>query len=236
MRHKVLVVVGAVLVLAFAACGSSTSTASAFEANSPGAILSTAVRAATRLEEVHYVLRTSGTSTSQTVTGDAATNQGAEYVVSGSDEAVIQLIGSTAYIKGNAGGLQDIIGLGSAQATRYAGQWVSLQPTDSMYRSVVQSVTLQGVLGNVKPRGSLEKSTPVTLGGRSVVGVRGGLADATEQGSATMWVATATPNVPVGVEAQTTSGSEIGVFSKWGERFRFEAPSGAVAFSAPPTK
>jgi len=231
-----LVVVGAIMLVGFAACGSST--ANGLEAKSPGAILSAAVTAATRLGEVHYVLRTNGSSrsSSQTVTGDAATNQGAEEVVIGSDEVVIQLIGTTGYIKGNSGGLQDIIGLGSAQAEQYAGQWVSLLPTDSMYRSVVQSVTLQGVLGSVRPRGSLEKSTPVTLGGRSVVGVRGSLPNATEQGSATMWVATATPNVPVGVEAQTTIGSEVGVFSKWGERFRFEAPSGAVVFSSHPTK
>lgn len=238
MRHKVVVVVGAMMVTGLAACGSSTS--NALEGKSPNAILSAALRAATRLGEVHYVLRTSGSSPSQTVTGDAGMNQGAEEVVSGSDTAVIQLIGTSGYIRGNAGGLQDIIGLASAQATQYAGEWISLQPSDSVYKSVVQSVTLAGVLGDLRPRGSLEKSTPVTLGGRSVVGVRGSLPNATESGSATMWVSTATPNVPVGVEAVTTSGSqsvtEVGAFSNWGERFRFVAPLGAVAFSSSPTK
>ena len=234
MRRKLSALVGALVLLGSAACGSSN--VNALEGKSPGAVLSAALQAATRLGGVHYVLQTSGTAQSQTVTGDAVTNEGAESVVTGSDQAVVELVRSTVFLRGNAGGLQDIIGLTATMASQNAGKWISFQPTDSLYQSVAHAVTLKSVLAELTPSGSLAESTRGRIAGKSVVGIRGALPDATNRGTATFWVATTAPTVPVGVDAQTTSGGqsvlEFGVFSRWGERFQFTAPSGALPFSA----
>ena len=181
------------------------------------------------------MLHTKGSSPVETVTGDAESNSGAQYVVSGPDMVVAQLIGTSAFLRGNTGGLEDIFGMTPAEATHYAGQWIVFRPTDAIYRSVAQAVTLEGVLGTLKPTGSLEKSSPTTVSGHSVVGVRGGLPDPSKQGVSTLWVATSVPTVPIGVEAQTKSVTEFAVFTKWGEHFHLSPPSGAVPFSTSPT-
>lgn len=144
----------------------------ALQGKSPDGVLSAALAAANKLGGVHYVLQTSTATQKETVTGDAARSEGAQYVVNGSDQMVIQLIGTSAFVRGNAGGLQDTIGLPSTVASRYAGKWISFRTTDSLYQSVVQAVTLKNVLAHLTPTGSLIESSPGTVAGHTVVGVR----------------------------------------------------------------
>src|SRR5665213_96365 len=134
MRRRLVVLIGAVVALpGLAACGSSTPP-NALQGKSPSAVLNTASGAATKLGAVHYVLQTTNGNQKQTVTGDATRNEGAQYVVNGTEQAVIQLVGTSAFIRGNASGLNDIIGLSSTMATQYAGKWLSLQPADPLYQ------------------------------------------------------------------------------------------------------
>jgi hypothetical protein len=238
VRRRLSSLVGVIALLGTAACGSSS--VNALQGKNPDAVLSAALAAADKLGEVHYVLQTSTATRKETITGDAARNEGAQYVVNGSDQTVIQLVGTSAFVHGNVGGLQNTIGLSSTLASRYAGAWISFQPTDSLYQSVVQAVTLKNVLAHLTPTGSLIESSEGTVAGHTVVGVRGTLPNSNKIGTATVWVATAPPTVPIGIDAEITTGgqtvTEVGTFTRWGEKFLFQAPSGAVAFSTLPSK
>jgi hypothetical protein len=226
-----------VLVLSGAsACG--TSQQNSLRDKAPGSVLSTALASAVKFGGVHYVLQTTSAGQTQTVTGDAGTDNGAQSIVIGPDQTVVDVVGGSAFLRGNAAGLQYIIGMTAAQASHAAGEWISLQKSDSLYGTVVQGVTLSSLLAELRPVPPLIESTPGTVSGQQVVGVRGGLQSAPGQGEATFWVATASPNVPVGIDAQAKSVStgktitQVGVFSKWGARFRVPTPAGSVPFSS----
>jgi hypothetical protein len=236
VRRKLPLLLGAFALSAASACGGSQQ--NSLSGKSPGSVLSTALSAAAKFQAVHYVLQTTSNGQTQTVTGDAATSNGAQSVVLGTDQTVVVVVGATAYLRGNAGGLQDIIGFSSTQASQEGGKWISFQKGDAPYQTVVQGVTLNSLLSELKPVPPLIESSPGTVSGVQVVGVRGGLQSSPRQGEATFWVATAAPNVLVSIDARATSVStgktvtQVGVFSKWGARFRVTAPSGSVPFSS----
>ncbi len=114
--------------------------------------------------------------------------------------------------------------------------WISFQRSDSLYPTVVQAVTLSSLLSQLRPVPPLIESSPGTVAGHRVVGVRGALRSSPGEGEATFWVATAAPNVPVGIDAQATGKdktvTQVGVFSKWGERLRVKTPPHPVPFSS----
>src|ERR1700722_9961793 len=226
--------IGALALCAASACGSSQRDALAGKA--PSSVLETAVNSAVKFGAVHYVLQTTNKSQKQTVTGDAGTSVGAQSIVIGPDQTVVEMVHGVAFLRGNAGGLHDIFGLTPSQASQYAGKWISVQKSDSLYQTVQQGVTLSSLLAELRPVPPLIESTPGTVSGQQVVGVRGGLQTAPDAGEATFWVATTSPNVPVGIDAQATSTStgtvtQVGVFSKWGERIRVTPPPVPVPFS-----
>jgi len=236
VRRRLSLLLGALLVSGVSACGSSQ--ANSLSGEAPGSVLSTALRWALRFGGVHYVLQTTSDGQTQTVTGDASTDNGAQSIVVGSDETVVDVVGGTAFLRGNAAGLQYIIGFTSTQASHGAGKWISFRKSDSLYGTVVQGVTLSSLLSELRPVPPLIESTPGTVSGHQVVGVRGGLQSAPGEGEATFWVATASPNVPVGIDAEAKNVStgktvtQVGVFSKWGARFRVPTPVGSVPFSS----
>ncbi|MHB8330191.1 MAG: hypothetical protein ACYDD6_11320, partial [Acidimicrobiales bacterium] len=99
-----------------------------------------------------------------------------------------------------------------------------------------------GVLTELKPSGTLTESSPVTIAGHQVIGVRGGLPGTSQggiTGSTVLYVATSKPTIPIGFNGQAKKGTQtvndVGAFTKWGEKLRLVAPSGAVAFSSIPT-
>ena len=155
----------------------------------------------------------------------------------GNDKVEVLLVGTTAYLRGDAGGLTDIIGVASAQAVQDAGKWVSVTSSSTLYQGIARAVTLTTLLDQMKPSGTLATTAPGKLGGHAVVGVRGALTGTTGTGTTTFWVTTVAPPVPIGVDAQSagTGGTvtEIGAFSKWGERLRLTPPAGAVPLDTP---
>ena len=237
----VAVVAGAVLSgVALAAC--SGPAAGALAGKDASQVLSAGVSAAQHQSSVHYVLEASGQSQRQTITGDAGTDSGDQEIVTGADQVQVELIHGAAFVKGNAGGLQHTIGLPAASATRFAGQWISVQPSDTLFRPITQAVTILGILRQLEPKAPLQESTPGAVGGHEVVGVRGSLPGATQPGvtgTAVLYVSTATPTLPLGFSGQAKNGqrtvTEAGAFSRWGAALHLSAPSGAVPFSSVPT-
>lgn len=241
MRHRRSALVAClVLGATAAACGGSD--AGALSGKTPAQIITAGLAAAQTQSSVHYVLKASGESQAQTITGDAGRNEGTQSVVTGADQVDVEVIGNAAYLRGNAGGLQNTIGLPAAQATKYAGQWISVQPSDTLYRPITQAVTINGIFTQLKPSGRLVASSPGKVAGREVIGVRGGLPGNTQRGvtgNAVLYVSTASNTLPIGFTGQAQNGTkhvtDVGAFTHWGEPLHLTAPTGAVPFSSIPT-
>ena len=204
-------------------------------------IMSLALADAEAQGGVHYQLHaTTGTQT-QVITGDAGQTEGQQQVVTGSNVVDVQLIGTMAYVKGNAGGLQYTIGLPAAVAAAYANRWISVASSDPLYQPITQAVTLKGIFAQLRPSGTLTTGAPTTIDGQDAVGVSGGLPGQVAQGvsgTAVLYVTVDHTNLPVAFSGTAREAqrhvTDIGAFNRWGEHLALTPPSGAVAFSSLP--
>jgi hypothetical protein len=204
-------------------------------------ILSSTIAAAETQAGVHYQLRATTGPQNQVITGDAGSTEGEQEVATGADLVDVQLIGGTAFVRGNAGGLQHTIGLAASVAAAYAGKWISVSPSDTLFQPITQAVTLKGIFGQLRPSGMLSTGSPTTIDGQRAVGVRGGLPGQVARGvsgTAVLYVSVQGPNLPVGFSGEARSASQhvtdIGAFDRWGEHLALTPPSGAVPFSGLP--
>lgn len=227
---------------ALVAAGCGGPSLGALAGKTPRQVLTVATAAAQSAGGVHYQLSAVQGSERQSITGDAGVNEGDQERVTGADDAVVELVGGTAYLRANASALQDTFHLPAAQATTYAGRWISVAPSDSLYAPISESVTLAAVVGQLLPTGTLREEGPTSLDGQHVVGVQGALPGQVESGvtgSAVFWVDTRRPDVPVAFTGQASNGhqrlNDTGVFNRWGEKVALVAPSGAVPYSSIPT-
>jgi len=206
----------------------------ALQGKSADQVLRSALSAGTRLGAVHYVLQTTKGAAQLTVTGDASASEGAQYIVSGTDQTILQLIGNTLYVRGNTGGLQDTVGMSAASASQFDGKWMAAHVGDPLFLQLAPELVLKSVMAHLTPAGTLAESTPGLVNGHEVIGVRGNAPLVAQAGSATLWVTTAPPTVPIGTSTQTTDKgtavTQVGTFSRWGEHVDLKAPSGSVPF------
>ena len=56
------------------------------------------------------------------------------------DSTTIVVIGGTTFVKGNAGGLQNLAGLSATQAAAAAGQWIEFSTDNAAFAPVVVGV------------------------------------------------------------------------------------------------
>jgi hypothetical protein len=213
----------------------------ALAGKTPDQILTAAIDAAEAQSGVHYQLHATTGSQNQVITGDAGQTEGQQQVATGANTVDVVLIGQTAYLKGNAGGLQNTIGLPGSVASAYANRWISVAPSDSLFQPITQAVTLRGIFEQLKPSGILQAGSPSTVGGQDAVGVSGGLPGRVAPGvtgSAVLYVTVGHPNLPVAFSGAAHQArqhvTDIGAFSRWGEHLALTAPPGAVAFSSLP--
>ncbi len=239
--RSVLLSVGALagVALVLGACGGIS--AGALAHKSPRQILTLTDSAAQASGGVHYELEATQGSARQTITGDAGSAEGDQQRVTGAQDVLVELVNGTAYLKANAAGLEASFALSAAHAATYAGKWISLVPSDAPFAPISESVTLAAVVGEIIPTGSLTELSPSMLGGRHVLGVRGGLPGQVQNGvsgSAVLYVDTAHPNLPVGFTGTASNGkqhiTEDGLFNQWGEHVTLTAPAGAVPYSSIP--
>jgi hypothetical protein len=248
MRTFVTGLIVTALALGATACGSSGSTVptvqvGALSGKTASQALSASSAAARKEGSAHYVLTAQQGSQSQTISGDASATEGEQSVTQGTQHIEVIYVGGVAYVQGNAGGLSSAMGLSATVAATYAGKWIAVHSTDSLFKAIVQAVTLASTLAQLNPSGTLSITAPMTVAGRQAVGIRGGLPKGTQTGvtgSTTLYVAVNDPTVPLKFTGQASSGSQhvldTGTFTNWGKALQLSAPAGAVAFSTLPTK
>lgn len=235
-----LVAVSAAVALAAAACGSSSSDAGVLAGKSPSQILQYALGRAKDQTYLQYALKSSGGSTTQTIDGEAEQNGGLQAVQTGSDQITVELVNGVAYFEGNAGGLEDTLGLSKTDSTTYADKWIEVTQSESLYEPITESVTILGILDQLKPSGTLVAGKPGKLAGHEAIGITGGLPGSTTStsvtGNAELYVSTA-DGLPVGFSGQATSDGEtiqdVAGF-KWGTTVTLNAPASPVQYSSLP--
>ncbi|HVC70508.1 MAG TPA: hypothetical protein VNC61_09685 [Acidimicrobiales bacterium] len=204
-------------------------------------VLATSLAAAQTSGSVHFELLGKRAGKAETIVGDASGSSGREIITVGALKIQAEVTGGQAFIEGNVGGLEGQIGLSAADAKTYAGKWISIASTDAPYASVTKAVTLASTLTQIKPNGHLILTAATTKAGQAVIGVKGGLpgpASKGTTGSATLYVSTTRPTVPIVFAAeQTSSGvkeTDVGTFSRWGTPIKLAVPTATVAFSSLP--
>ena len=131
----------------------------AFAAVSPRALRASIIDAAKAQQSVHYVAKEISGNSVTTLTGDVEATDGVQHVSIklGKKTAhfTIVVIDQTAYVQGDNLGLQLGLGLTKAQASTYAGQWISIPKGDKLYAGTAAFVTLGSVIQLITPHGHL---------------------------------------------------------------------------------
>jgi hypothetical protein len=245
MRRIVAGVLGALMVLGAASCGSSGSSTGqlgVLAGKKPAQILTAANAAAHAAGSAHYVLTAVQGTQSQTISGDASGTEGQQKVTEGTQHIQVVYVGGVAYVQGDSGGLASAMGFSAAVAKTYAGKWLAVHNTDSLFKSIVQAVTLESTLSELAPSGHLTITGNATVAGSQAIGVKGGLpgpAQSGVTGTTTLYVATSKPTLPLEFKGVATQGTaqvvDTGTFSRWGKPLNLKAPTGTVDFSTVPT-
>ncbi len=225
------------LALVVAGCGGATP--DVLGSKNARQVLSSAVAAAKAAGSFHYKLVATAPGSTQSIVGDSSSTEGRQILSAGSSKIEAEAIGTTVYVQGNVGGLENQLSFPAAEATKYSGQWISMVAADSPYASVVKAVTLAGALTQIEPTGHLTLTAATTRSGHPVIGLRGPLPGAATKGvtgSVVLYVSTAKPSVPISFEGKATDAgkteTDTGSFTRWGMPLNLVAPSGAVAYSA----
>jgi hypothetical protein len=235
MKRILPLVVGSFAVT-LAACGGSSGPLAGKTAQQ---VLTAALAAAKTSGSVHYSVVGKDAGHTETIVGGASDTSGNEVVTAGDVTIEALVVGKAVFVKGDAGGLEDEMGLAASIATSNAGKWISIASTDRAYSSLTKGVSLDGVLKNLEPTGHLTLTAPTTKDGQSVVGVRGalpsGLTPGTK-GSTVLYVAAANPTVPLVLNVDQSMGAQkstaVGTYGSWGKPVDLVAPTSAVPFSS----
>ena len=167
------------------------------------------------------------------VVQDSSLDSGKQTVAIGKGLASTLLTGGAAYISGNGAGMTSYFGLPSALVQRLAGRWISVQPTDSAYKSVTANLSLPSALAEVTPSGKLVAGKRLKVDGQQVKTIAGTAPGG--GGRLTLFVSADARSLPVQAVESAGSGKsasgEIVTFSRWGEQLHVSAPSEAVPFS-----
>jgi len=233
------------IVMSAAACGASnqtageaTATVGALNGKTAVQVLSASTAAVQKAGSAHYVLTAKQGSQTQTISGDAATDEASQSVSEGSQHIQVVYVGGIAYVEGNAAGLESAMGLTAAVSATYASKWIAVHSADSPYSAIVKAVMLETTVAQLVPTGQLKFTDLTTIGGRQAIGVRGGLPAGTQSGvtgTTTLYVATGKPTLPLEFQGQANMGAQhvvdIGIFTRWGQTLHLSAPTGAVAYA-----
>ena len=241
MRPRPLLVTLTAVIAVAAGCGSSGAGSNApngVQSKSGDQIVAAAVTATGRQRSFHFVETTGAAGASVSLVSDVGTSSGEERVTihDGIKDGhlTLRLVARTAYLQGDALGLEDFTGLSAKLAGDFAGKWISVPSTNAGFSDLAGSLAVKTASTQlVKLPGTLTRGKTSTELGHPAVAVDA--AQTTSSGSLklTMYVATTGAALPILVEGTTqatgsTAHSVSGKFSDWGETFHLSAPSASV--------
>jgi hypothetical protein len=188
-------------------------------------------KAARSQHSVHYISVSSAPGHRLRLVADVGAKEGIERAIltdhGQTGPAAVIVSGGSAYLRGNAFTLRVYFGFTKAQATKYAGKWISVPSSNPGYATVSAGVTFPSYLSQLfQP---LTKLSLVTAGG--LIGVHG---MAPGQTGATVSAAIFAPahGEPLPVKQTAKSSGNLGAgvvtMSNWGEAVHVPAPRDVV--------
>lgn len=233
--RKLAIVATLLVVPVVAACGGPT--AGALAGKSAEQVIQLAQAAANQKGSFHFVDETGTGSSAQVLTGDVSGADSEEQVKGPNGTLAVRLLGSTIYVQASTLVLENALKLPASVASKEAGKWISLRPTDAPYQTAVKALEPDSEVAPYIPAGDLKVGSVTTLRGENVLAVSG--TASTTAGApavATIYVSTTAPFVPVGASLTGTgsksSDNEVVAFAAWGETVHPSLPTGAVAYSS----
>lgn len=232
----------AVLISA-AACGSSGASEGALAGKSPTAVTSLSIRAYHQQRSVQFITKTvTGKNTTLLVGAASKSGNAAETVTTNGDPVIDAVVAhGVAYIQTTKAILQQTFNLSAANATAYAGKWISLVKGDAAYQNIVNSLSpTQAIVQFVPEDPGLKVSGVTSVGSKGAVAVSGASAGGAPNGAtstSTLFVSTTAPYLPLSatVVVKSAAGKSeervASVYGKWNERVNPIAPKGATPIS-----
>ena len=189
---------------------------------------------------VHFASVAEQNGATLTVTGDAGTTSGAQSLVvknkGVTERMTARVVGTTGYVTGNEAALLDVIGLTKAEATKYAGRWLSFPTSNTDLAELVGGLLSSQVSKELQIGGPFTAGKSATVAGQKAKAIVGSVA--TESGSKVPVVLyVPASGTPLPIQEVTNSGSGGGssaihgvvTFSDWGENKSQSAPADAFS-------
>lgn len=209
---------------------------SASATESPKAVRASILAAANAQQSVRYKTREVVGATLLSFTGDVAVSDGRQHVSfkvgQQTGQITILVLDQIAYVQGDANGLQFLQNLTKAQASTYAGRWISIPKGDKDYDSTAASVTLASFLKSITPRGRLAV-VRAKLHGTRVIAVRATSGTGKKKRIQVLDAPASGKRLPL-EEIDLVPGREyIGhtAMSRWNESVQVQTPANAVPIS-----
>jgi hypothetical protein len=220
-------------VLALGVAAVAVAAAAALAAQSPQALRNEIAAAARSQHSVHWQ-GTDVVGGARVSSGaDVSTTEGSQHVTFflGQTKAhvSIRVVDHTAYVEGDALGLRLNLGLTNAQATKYAGQWISIPKSAKLYAGTAEADTLGSLVTSIVPRGRV-KAFSAKLHGVRVVGVRSVHGKGKKKTLQVLDARAHGKRLPVEEDEVTPGMNAVSrtVLSRWNEPVQVQAPANAV--------
>ncbi len=137
----------------------------------------TATIKATHGHGVHFVSTATESGTTIHVVGDAGATSGTQTITvkRGSVDEHVQVVrvGPTGYVDANDAALRNVIGLTSAQSSKYAGRWLSFPTSNTALDALIGGLLNSDVASELQMRGPYFYVPSTTIGGQATIGIRG---------------------------------------------------------------
>ena len=217
------------LVVAVAAVATSV----AFAARSPRQLRAAMLAAASARHSVHYVSTTSAGGDSIRMVADVGPARGIQRITvtkgTQSGPATVLVVGGPAYIRGNVFTLQNFFPFTQSQATRYAGDWISIPPSSGAYATVATDATFASFLADLLP-GKHLAVVRATVAGRKAVGLRGTARQGRLTVIETIYAPASGKPLPFAEKAVAAGvpGGSLVRMNHWNEPVHLAAPANAV--------
>jgi hypothetical protein len=220
-------------VLVLGAATAALTAAVALAAQSPRQLRAAMLAAASARHSVHYVSTTTAPGRTIRIVGDVGPKLGSQRITlklgGRSGNAAVLVVGGSAYIQGNAFTLQKFFPFTKAQATKYAGQWISIPSTSGAYSAVSADTTFASFLADLLP-GTHLSSVHGNVAGKAAVGIRGVVRQAGTKLLETVYAPASGTPLPFAEKAVVTGSKGAGntQISRWNEAVHVTAPANSV--------
>lgn len=221
-------VAGTVL-LALSLVPAGSSAGAAASTLGPAQVVAASISAGNRQASVHWVATAAvkGVKTSLVTQAGRASGWQTITETSGTASAsvTIILIGTSAYMTGDAAGLY-LQGLSQKAAQAEAGQWIALPRSAKIYGPVVAGLTVKSSMQELEMQGKVVRVAAATVHGHRDPGYKGKTKPSPGQPSTTETLYLSPTGAHLPVES-IVDGSAT-VFSNWGSAVNVTKPNGAV--------